>query len=83
MFCFPNSDHMMFSREFAFRLFISQARIRTCMQSIGRHLKETILWGNITWSEMGKQNLQVKKGLLPFKLLELLLGTGKKHKQIP
>ena len=53
------------------------------MQSIGRHLKETILWGNITWSEMGKQNLEVKKGLLPFKLLELLLGTGKKHKQIP
>ena len=58
------------------------------MQSIGRHLKETILWGNITWSEMGKQNLQVKKSLLPFKLkllelLELLLGTGKKHKQIP
>ena len=78
----------MFSREFAFRLFISQARIRTCMQSIGRHLKETILWGNITWSEMGKQNLQVKKSLLPFKLkllelLELLLGTEKKHKQIP
>ena len=78
----------MFSREFAFRLLISQARIRTCMQSIGRHLKETILWGNITWSEMGKQNLQVKKSLLPFKLkllelLELLLGTEKKHKQIP
>ena len=27
---------------------------------IGRHLKETVPWGIITWSEMGKQNIQVK-----------------------
>ena len=25
------------------------------------HLKETVLWGTITWSEMGKQNIQGKK----------------------
>ena len=24
-------------------------------------LKETVLWGTITWSEMGKQNIQAKK----------------------
>ena len=24
-------------------------------------LKETFLWGTITWSEMGKQNMQAKK----------------------
>ena len=24
-------------------------------------MKETILWGNITWSEMRKQNIQAKK----------------------
>ena len=29
MFCFPNSDHVMFSREFAFCLFINYAFI--CM----------------------------------------------------
>ena len=26
-----------------------------------RHLKEIILWGNIAWSAMGKQNIQAKK----------------------
>ena len=28
---------------------------------LGRYLKETVLRGNITWSEMGKQSIQVKK----------------------
>ena len=26
-----------------------------------KHLKERIIWWNITWSEMWKQNLQAKK----------------------
>ena len=28
---------------------------------IRRHLKETVLWGTITWSVLGKQNIQAKK----------------------
>ena len=28
---------------------------------LGRHLKETISSSNITWSEMGKQNIQAKE----------------------
>ena len=27
----------------------------------GQHLKRTVLWGTITWSEMGRQNIQGKK----------------------
>ena len=34
------------------------ARGCTCVR---RHLNETVLWGNITWSEIGKQNIQAKK----------------------
>ena len=45
----------MFSREFSFCFFISYAYIFTC---IGRHLKESFPLSNITWSEMGKQNVQ-------------------------
>ena len=48
----------MFSWEFSFCLFTSYAYIWTCIR---RHLKETILWSSITWSEMGKQNLQAEK----------------------
>ena len=33
--------------------------MQTC-PCIGRHLKETVRWSTITWSEMGKQNIQVK-----------------------
>ena len=34
----------------------------TCgCKCIGRHLKGTVLWGTITLSEMGKQNIQAKK----------------------
>ena len=35
---------------------------------IGRHLKETVLYGKITWSAMGKQNLQLKSLLLEGRL---------------
>ena len=46
MFCFPNSDHVLFSMEFTICLFINYtyAGARTF---IGRHLKETVLWGTI------------------------------------
>ena len=37
--------------------FISYAYICTCIR---RHLKETIPSSSITWSEMGKQNIQAK-----------------------
>ena len=40
-----------------FVFFNSYAYICTC---ISRHLKETIL-SSITWSEMGKQNIQAKE----------------------
>ena len=56
-------DHLMFSREFAFCLFISYAR--GC-KFIGRHLKQTVLWSKITWSAMGKTTPTISKGLLLF-----------------
>ena len=54
MICFPNSDHVMFSREFAFCLFINYAYIGTWMHvckttfekknsSLGYKLKTSIL----------------------------------------
>ena len=58
---FSQFRHVMFSREFTFSSFINYAYICTCVR---RHLDETVLWGNITWSEIGKQNIQAKKGLL-------------------
>ena len=45
------------SWEFSFCFFISYAHICTSMR---RHLKETIPSSSITWSEMGKQNIQAK-----------------------
>ena len=61
MFCFPNSDHVMLSGNLPFVLsliMLTYALERTC---ITRHLNETVLWGTITWSEVGKQNIQAKK----------------------
>ena len=55
---FSQFRHVMFSREFTFSSFINYAYICTCVR---RHLDETVLWGNITWSEIGKQNIQAKK----------------------
>ena len=49
----------MFSRKFAFCLFINYAYIGTWMQVHKTTFeKKTVLWGTITLSEMGKQNLQ-------------------------
>ena len=41
-------------RELAFWIFINYAYICAWMHVHGRHLKETVLWATITWSEMGK-----------------------------
>ena len=61
MFCFLNSDHMMFSRQFAFCLFINYAYVVTWMHvHKTKFEKKNVLWGTITWSEMGKENLQAK-----------------------
>ena len=46
MFSFPNSDHLIFSREFGFCLFINYTYKCTCLR---QHLKETVLWGTITF----------------------------------
>ena len=43
---------------FVLFFFISYAYICTCIR---RHLKETIPSSSITWSEMGKQNIQAKE----------------------
>ena len=48
----------MFPREFSFCFYINYAYICTCRW---RHLKESVPWSNITWSEMGKQNIQTKE----------------------
>ena len=52
----------MLSREFAFFLFVNYAYIGTWMhvRKTKFEKKKTVLWGTITWSEMGKQNLQAK-----------------------
>ena len=42
----------------SFCFFISYAYICTCIR---RHFKETIPSSSITWSEMGKQNVQAEK----------------------
>ena len=59
-FCSPNSNHVTFSREFVFCRFVSYTCISTWIR---RHLKETVLWGNITLPEMGKTKHISLKGL--------------------
>ena len=50
----------------------------TCVRP---HLNETVLWGNITWSEIGKQNIQAKKvyyflsGNGPYEILSNILAN--------
>ena len=48
----------MFSREFCFCFFTSYAYMCT---NIRRHFKEATPKSIITWSEMGRQNIQAKK----------------------
>ena len=53
MFCLPNSDHVMFSWEFAFCLLNNYAYICTWMQVHKTTFERTVLWGIITWSILG------------------------------
>ena len=48
----------MFPREFSFCFYISYAHMCTCRR---QNLRETFPWSNITWSEMGKQNVQAEE----------------------
>ena len=65
MFCFPNSDHVMFSREFAFCLFINYAFICMWMHvHKTKFEKKTVLWGTIRWSEMGKKTYNLKNSIV-------------------
>ena len=59
MFCFPNSDHAMFSREFTFCLFINY----TWYTYVGARTFErnSSLEYHLTRAEMEKQNTQAKK----------------------
>ena len=65
IFCFPNSDHVIFSREFAFSLFIDLAYYVICTKTEQSY---SFLWGIITQSWENK-NVQAKK-------LELLTTTN-------
>ena len=62
MFCFPNSDHVMFSKKFTICLFINYTYICRCM-----HIHRTTFERNsslgyhLTRSEMEKQNTQATK----------------------
>ena len=51
---------------------------------IGRDLKETVLLGNITWSAMGKHNIQAKKSIKRFHSHEQhpCKFIGKKRKRL-
>ena len=53
MFCFPNSDNLMCPQEICLFSFH-----KLCIQ---QYSKESVFWGTIMWSEMGKQNIQAKK----------------------
>ena len=62
MFCFPKSDHVMFSMKFTICLFITYTYIYRCM-----HIHRTTfeinssLGYHLTRSEMEKQNTQAIK----------------------
>ena len=62
MFCFPNSDHVMFSREFAFCLFINYAFICMWMhvhKTKFEKINSSVGYHQVVWN--GKKNLQPKK----------------------
>jgi len=98
MFCFPNLDHVIFSREFAlvhrttFEInsslwyLISYPDLTPFPLAVG--YLGTRLYGTITCSEMGKQNIQAKKyysvgsvGLLQlifdFTIMKIIVTTKK------
>ena len=61
---FPNSGHLMFSREFTFRLFKNYAYICSWVHVQGRHLKETVLWDNIAYGlKWENKNFKLKRSI--------------------
>ena len=66
MFRFPNSDHFMFSREFAFCLFINYAYVCTWMHVYKTTFekKKTVLWGSVTWSVMENKTYKLKTSII-------------------
>ena len=63
MFCFPNSDHVMFSREFAFCLFINYAYTCTWIQVNKTTFERNSSLGYHHVVCNGKQNIQAKKSI--------------------
>ena len=54
----------MFPREFTFRLFKNYAYICSWMHVQGRHLKETVLWDNITYGlKWENKKFKLKKSI--------------------
>ena len=49
--------HTNYANYYAYKLFHKLCKL-FINKSIGRHLKETVLWSTITWSEKGKHNVQ-------------------------
>ena len=64
MFCFPNSDHVIFSREFAFCLFIMYTCAHGCTY-IGWHLRETALRDinhHVVWN--GNKTYKLRRSII-------------------
>ena len=64
VFPIPSTWYSLGNLAFVFSL-VMHAYVRGCTW-MGRDLKETVLLGNITWSAMGKQNIQAKKSIKRF-----------------
>ena len=56
----------------------TDARGCTCIR---RHLNEAFLYGTITWSEMGKQNIQAKKVYYKNVYIYIFLDEGIAYQQ--
>ena len=64
MFCFPNSDHVIFSWEFAFCLFIMHTCAHGCT-CIGWHLRETALRDinhHVVWN--GNKTYKLRRSII-------------------
>ena len=57
-FCFPNTEHVILSKEFVFCLFLIYACGCTCRSE---NFKVLVPKGIITWSALGEQNVQAKE----------------------
>ena len=66
MFRFLNSDHFMFSREFAFCLLVNYAYVCTWMHVYETTFekKKTFLWGSVTWSVMENKTYKLKTSII-------------------